>query len=131
MAVRPDAKRAGRIDRIANGVHDASCGLGAYAAALWHIAAHGLFKAWLFFGAACSSGYASASGFRISCALPSSWPPSSRCACRYAYLAFTAKVGSLRALTLAVKAAGAATLIAGYGAPASRRARAWSVWSQR
>jgi formate hydrogenlyase subunit 3/multisubunit Na+/H+ antiporter MnhD subunit len=27
-----------------------SCGLGAYAAALWHIIAHGLFKAWLFLG---------------------------------------------------------------------------------
>ena len=40
------------------------------------------------------------------------------------YLAFTAEVGGeLVALTLAVAAA-AATLIAGYGAPASRRARA-------
>jgi formate hydrogenlyase subunit 3/multisubunit Na+/H+ antiporter MnhD subunit len=33
-----------------------SCGLGAYAAALWHIVAHGLFKAWLFLGSGSTIG---------------------------------------------------------------------------
>jgi NADH:ubiquinone oxidoreductase subunit 5 (subunit L)/multisubunit Na+/H+ antiporter MnhA subunit len=33
-----------------------SCGLGAYAAALWHMVAHGLFKAWLFLGSGSTIG---------------------------------------------------------------------------
>lgn len=51
MAVRPDAKRALAGSTVSQmGFMIMSCGLGAYAAALWHIAAHGLFKAWLFGG---------------------------------------------------------------------------------
>ena len=39
----------------------AACGLGAYAAALWHIVAHGLFKAWLFLGSGSAIGMKSES----------------------------------------------------------------------
>ena len=46
MAVRPDAKRALAGSTVSQmGFMIMSCGLGAYAAALWHIVAHGLFKA--------------------------------------------------------------------------------------
>jgi len=123
MAVRPDAKRALAGSTVSQmGFMIMSCGLGAYAAALWHIAAHGLFKAWLFLGAG------SLIGMRERERVPISRSAVLMAALvallAGAYLAFTAKVGGeLVALTLAV-AAGAATLIAGYGAPASRRARA-------
>lgn len=123
MAVRPDAKRALAGSTVSQmGFMIMSCGLGAYAAALWHIAAHGLFKAWLFLGAG------SLIGMRERERVPISRSAVLMAALvallAGAYLAFTAKVGGeLVALTLAV-ATGAATLIAGYGAPASRRARA-------
>ncbi|TCD04297.1 hypothetical protein EYB45_08620 [Erythrobacteraceae bacterium CFH 75059] len=49
MLVRPDVKRALAGSTVAQmGFMLMTCGLGAYAAALWHIVAHGLFKAWLF-----------------------------------------------------------------------------------
>lgn len=49
--VRPDVKRALAGSTVSQmGFMIMSCGLGAYAAALWHIVAHGLFKAWLFLG---------------------------------------------------------------------------------
>lgn len=49
MLVRPDVKRSLAGSTTAQmGFMLMTCGLGAYAAALWHIAAHGLFKAWLF-----------------------------------------------------------------------------------
>lgn len=49
MLVRPDVKRALAGSTSAQmGFMLMTCGLGAYAAALWHIVAHGLFKAWLF-----------------------------------------------------------------------------------
>lgn len=52
MIVRPDVKRALGGSTVAQmSFMIMTCGLGAYAAALWHLIAHGLFKAWLFLGA--------------------------------------------------------------------------------
>jgi len=57
MAVRPDIKRALAGSTVSQmGFMILSCGLGAYAAALWHILAHGLFKAWLFLGSGSAIG---------------------------------------------------------------------------
>lgn len=51
MLVRPDVKRALAGSTVSQmGFMLLACGLGAYAAALWHLVAHGLFKAWLFLG---------------------------------------------------------------------------------
>jgi NADH:ubiquinone oxidoreductase subunit 5 (subunit L)/multisubunit Na+/H+ antiporter MnhA subunit len=51
MMVRPDIKRSLAGSTVSQmGFMIMSCGLGAYAAALWHLIAHGLFKAWLFLG---------------------------------------------------------------------------------
>ena len=51
MMVRPDVKRALAGSTVSQmGFMIMSCALGAYGAALWHIVAHGLFKAWLFLG---------------------------------------------------------------------------------
>lgn len=61
MLVRPDVKRALAGSTISQmGFMIMSCGLGAYAAALWHIVAHGLFKAWLFLGSGSTIGIKSA-----------------------------------------------------------------------
>lgn len=61
MLVRPDVKRALAGSTISQmGFMIMSCGLGAYAAALWHIVAHGLFKAWLFLGSGAAIGMKSA-----------------------------------------------------------------------
>lgn len=65
MLVRPDVKRALGGSTVAQmGFMVMSCGLGAYAAALWHLIAHGLFKAWLFLGSGSTvtRGRASADG---------------------------------------------------------------------
>lgn len=57
MLVRPDVKRALAGSTVSQmGFMIMSCGLGAYAAALWHIIAHGLFKAWLFLGSGSAIG---------------------------------------------------------------------------
>lgn len=57
MMVRPDVKRALAGSTVSQmGFMIMSCGLGAYAAALWHLIAHGLFKAWLFLGAGSTIG---------------------------------------------------------------------------
>lgn len=57
MAVRPDIKRSLAGSTVSQmGFMIMSCGLGAYAAALWHIVAHGLFKAWLFLNAGSAIG---------------------------------------------------------------------------
>lgn len=57
MAVRPDLKRSLAGSTVSQmGFMIMSCGLGAYAAALWHIVAHGLFKAWQFLGAGSAIG---------------------------------------------------------------------------
>ena len=57
MRVRPDVKRSLAGSTVSQmGFMIMSCGLGAYAAALWHIVAHGLFKAWLFLGSGSSIG---------------------------------------------------------------------------
>jgi len=57
MSVRPDVKRSLAGSTISQmGFMIMSCGLGAYAAALWHIVAHGLFKAWLFLGSGSTIG---------------------------------------------------------------------------
>lgn len=57
MMVRPDIKRSLAGSTVSQmGFMIMSCGLGAYAAALWHIIAHGLFKAWLFLGSGSSIG---------------------------------------------------------------------------
>lgn len=55
MLVRPDIKRALGGSTVAQmSFMVMTCGLGAYAAALWHLIAHGLFKAWLFLGSGSS-----------------------------------------------------------------------------
>lgn len=57
MAVRPDIKRSLAGSTVSQmGFMIMTCGLGAYAAALWHIVAHGLFKAWLFLNAGSAIG---------------------------------------------------------------------------
>ena len=57
MAVRPDIKRSLAGSTVSQmGFMVLNCGLGAYSAALWHILAHGLFKAWLFLGSGSSVG---------------------------------------------------------------------------
>ncbi|WP_353229055.1 proton-conducting transporter membrane subunit [Novosphingobium sp.] len=57
MVVRPDVKRALAGSTVSQmGFMIISCGLGAYAAALWHIVAHGMFKAWLFLGSGSTIG---------------------------------------------------------------------------
>jgi NAD(P)H-quinone oxidoreductase subunit 5 len=57
MMVRPDVKRSLAGSTVSQmGFMIMSCGLGAYAAALWHIIAHGLFKAWLFLGSGSTIG---------------------------------------------------------------------------
>lgn len=67
MLVRPDIKRSLAGSTIAQmGFMLMTCGLGAYAAALWHLIAHGLFKAWLFL----ESGSAIGAGYRGSAPLP-------------------------------------------------------------
>lgn len=56
-SVRPDIKRSLAGSTVSQmGFMIMSCGLGAYAAALWHIVAHGLFKAWLFLGSGATVG---------------------------------------------------------------------------
>ena len=61
MLVRPDAKRSLAGSTVAQmGFMIMTCGLGGYAAALWHIVAHGLFKAWLFLGSPSAIGMAPA-----------------------------------------------------------------------
>ena len=57
MAVRPDIKHSLAGSTVSQmGFMIMSLGLGAYAAALWHIVAHGLFKAWLFLNAGSAIG---------------------------------------------------------------------------
>ncbi|MDT0575969.1 proton-conducting transporter membrane subunit [Croceicoccus sp. F390] len=57
MMVRPDIKRSLAGSTVSQmGFMIMSCGLGAYAAALWHLIAHGLFKAWLFLGSGSAVG---------------------------------------------------------------------------
>jgi len=57
MLVRPDIKRSLAGSTTSQmGFMILSCALGAYGAALWHIVAHGLFKAWLFLGSGSSIG---------------------------------------------------------------------------
>lgn len=59
MMVRPDIKGSIAGSTVAQmGFMIMSCGLGAYAAALWHLVAHGLFKAWLFLGSGSAIGIA-------------------------------------------------------------------------
>ncbi len=62
MMVRTDVKRSLAGSTVSQmGFMIMSCGLGAYAAALWHIVAHGLFKAWLFLGSGSAIGMKSES----------------------------------------------------------------------
>jgi NADH:ubiquinone oxidoreductase subunit 5 (subunit L)/multisubunit Na+/H+ antiporter MnhA subunit len=57
MLVRPDVKRTLAGSTVAQmGFMIMTCGLGAYGAALWHLVAHGLFKAWLFLGSGSAIG---------------------------------------------------------------------------
>ena len=59
MLVRPDVKRSLAGSTVSQmGFMIMSCGLGAYGAALWHLIAHGLFKAWLFLGSGSTIGMA-------------------------------------------------------------------------
>lgn len=67
MLVRPDVKRALAGSTVSQmGFMIMSCGLGAYAAALWHIVAHGLFKAWLFLGSGSTIGMKTGKPFALS-----------------------------------------------------------------
>lgn len=60
MMVRSDIKGSIAGSTVAQmGFMIMSCGLGAYAAALWHIVAHGFFKAWLFLGSGSAIGMTS------------------------------------------------------------------------
>lgn len=60
MLVRPDVKRSLAGSTVSQmGFMIMSCGLGAYGAALWHLIAHGLFKAWLFLGTGAAIGLGS------------------------------------------------------------------------
>lgn len=71
MLVRNDVKGSLAASTVAQmGFMLLTVALGAYAAALWHMVAHGLFKAWLFLGSAgtVSTGPAPAK------ALPQPWP---------------------------------------------------------
>lgn len=57
LLVRPDIKTGLAGSTIAQmGFMVLTCGLGGYAAALWHLVAHGLFKAWLFLGSGSAIG---------------------------------------------------------------------------
>ena len=57
MLVRPDVKGALGGSTVSQmGFMLVTCGLGAYGAALWHLVAHGLFKAWLFLGSGSTIG---------------------------------------------------------------------------
>ncbi|WP_156930382.1 proton-conducting transporter membrane subunit [Sphingomonas jaspsi] len=63
MLVRPDVKRSLAGSTVAQmGFMVMSCGLGAYAAACWHLIAHGLFKAWLFLSSGSTIGRPIAAG---------------------------------------------------------------------
>jgi len=71
MLVRADVKGALAASTVAQmGFMLLTVGLGAYAAALWHMAAHGVFKAWLFLGSAGTIAPVPAR----SRALPQPWP---------------------------------------------------------
>ncbi|WP_225205411.1 proton-conducting transporter transmembrane domain-containing protein [Novosphingobium huizhouense] len=68
MLVRADVKGALAASTVAQmGFMLLTCALGGYAAALWHMVAHGAFKAWLFLGA---SGSIVRAGERADKALP-------------------------------------------------------------
>lgn len=57
LLVRPDVKVGLAGSTVAQmGFMMLTCGLGAYAAAIWHLIAHGLFKAWLFLGSGSAIG---------------------------------------------------------------------------
>jgi NAD(P)H-quinone oxidoreductase subunit 5 len=57
MLIRPDIKRSLAGSTVSQmGFMIMSCGLGAYSAALWHLIAHGMFKAWLFLGSGSAIG---------------------------------------------------------------------------
>lgn len=65
MLVRPDVKRSLAGSTVAQmGFMVLTCGFGAYAAAAWHLVAHGLFKAWLFLSAGSAIGETSAPALR-------------------------------------------------------------------
>jgi NADH:ubiquinone oxidoreductase subunit 5 (subunit L)/multisubunit Na+/H+ antiporter MnhA subunit len=65
MLVRPDVKRGLAGSTVAQmGFMVLTCGFGAYAAAAWHLVAHGLFKAWLFLSAGSAIGETSAPALR-------------------------------------------------------------------
>ncbi len=52
MLVRPDVKRALAASTVSQmGFMILQCGLGAFGPAVWHLIAHGFFKAWLFLSA--------------------------------------------------------------------------------
>lgn len=71
MLARSDVKGAFAASTVAQmGFMLLTIALGAYAAALWHMVAHGLFKAWLFLG---SSGAIAPAGGRDKC-LAQPWP---------------------------------------------------------
>ncbi|QIK95987.1 oxidoreductase [Sphingomonas sp. HDW15A] len=65
MWVRPDVKRSLAGSTVAQmGFMVMSCGLGAYAAAAFHLIAHGLFKAWLFLSSGSAIGRPQIAGVR-------------------------------------------------------------------
>ncbi|MBC2669683.1 proton-conducting transporter membrane subunit [Novosphingobium piscinae] len=123
MSVRPDIKRSLAGSTVSQmGFMIMSCGLGAYAAALWHIVAHGLFKAWLFLGSGSSVGTRADKAAGLGSAGMVTMVATATLALG-AWLTLTsAPGGSLVPLLLGLATA-LATLAAGFGATLPWRAR--------
>lgn len=114
MVVRPDVKRSLAGSTVSQmGFMIMSCGLGAYAAALWHLVAHSLFKAWLFLGSGSAVGTR-----RKPAVLPPTWAVA------------TIAAGTLAAGLLLIRQGGdAASLLPLLLAFATALALAVSAWS--
>lgn len=75
MLVRVDVKGSLAASTVAQmGFMLLTVGLGAYAAALWHMVAHGVFKAWLFLGSAGTIVPAATPGNNAAKMLAKPWP---------------------------------------------------------
>jgi len=122
--VRPDVKRALAGSTISQmGFMIMSCGLGAYAAALWHIVAHGLFKAWLFLGSGSTIGIKPDKSAAILSGRAALLIAAGTAGLALSLFSFGAGEASLIPLLLGVATA-AATLIAALGGKLAVRAKA-------
>jgi NADH:ubiquinone oxidoreductase subunit 5 (subunit L)/multisubunit Na+/H+ antiporter MnhA subunit len=125
MLVRPDVKRALAGSTISQmGFMIMSCGLGAYAAALWHVIAHGLFKAWLFLGSGSAIGMGKAPADRV---MTRSIPVIAGVVLAVALvLTWAGRMNGAHVPLLLALATGAVTLGAGLGSAMPTRAR-WAA----